>query len=277
MAESATRFGFWVNAGFWACVLVATAGGISGCADMSTTGVTAQGNQHLTPSDEPEVRRRARIRLELAVNYLGLGRVDVALDEVKQSLVADPSYADAYNVLGLIYMQLKDLTQADQSFQRALALRPGDPDVLHNRAWLVCQLGRYAEAEAMFTTVLANPGYTARSKTLMAQGLCQARVGKMEMAEKNLLAAYEIDAGNPVIGYNIGVVQFQRGEYKRAQFYIRRLNNSELANAESLWLGIKIERALNDPVSTRQIADQLRRRFPDSREFSAFQRGAFDE
>jgi type IV pilus assembly protein PilF len=55
------------------------------------------------------------------------------------------------------------------------------------------------------------------------------------------------------------------------------LNNSELANAESLWLGIKIEKASNDSVAMRQLADQLRRRFPDSREFAAFQRGAFDE
>jgi type IV pilus assembly protein PilF len=35
-----------------------------------------------------------------------------------------------------------------------------------------------------------------------------------------------------------------RGELTRAQFYIRRLNNSNLANAETLWLGIKIEQRL---------------------------------
>ena len=44
----------------------------------------------ITPSDEPEVRRRARIRLELAVNYFEMGKATVALDEVKQSLANDP-------------------------------------------------------------------------------------------------------------------------------------------------------------------------------------------
>ena len=231
----------------------------------------------MTPSDEPEVRRRARIRLELAVSYMGLGQTKVALDEVKQSLAIDSNYADAYNVRGLIYMQLNDLAQADDSFQRALALRPGDPGILHNRAWLACQLKKYAEADEMFVSVLANPTYRERSKTLMAQGLCQARAGNPVGAEKTLLLAYELDAGNPVIGYNIGVLKFQRGEYKRAQFYIRRINNSELANAESLWLGIKIEKALDDSVAMRQLADQLRRRFPDSRQFAAFERSAFNE
>lgn len=277
MVESAGRWSFWLHTGLTVCLLLGVSAGVSGCTGLGKTSATTSEGQYLTPSDEPEIRRRARIRLELAVSYLGLGQTKVAFDEVKQSIAIDPTYADAYNVRGLVYMQLNDLAQADLSFQRALALHPGDLDVLHNRAWLVCQLQRYAEADQIFATVLANPAYSGRSKTLMAQGLCQARAGNAVAAEKTLLTAYELEAGNPVIAYNIGVLQYQRSEHKRAQFYIRRLNNSELANAESLWLGIKIERALSDSVSMRQLADQLRRRFPDSREFAAFQRGAFDE
>jgi type IV pilus assembly protein PilF len=63
----------------------------------------------------------------------------------------------------------------------------------------------------------------------------------------------------------------------RAQFYIRRLNNSDLANAESLWLGVKVERRMNDRVAMDQLADQLKKRFPQSREAAAYTRGAFDE
>ena len=277
MADSVGRRSFWMNSFFLLLVLLGAGAGLSGCANLGKSSVGAQEGQYLTPSDEPEVRRRARIRLELAVSYLGLGQTKVALDEVKQSLVADPTYADAYNVRGLVYMRLNDFAQADESFQRALALHPGDVDALHNRGWLLCQQQKYAEADQLFVRVLADPTYPARSKTLMAQGLCQSRAGNNVLAETTLLSAYEIDAGNPVVAYNIGLLLFQRGDFKRAQFYVRRLNNSERANAESLWLGIKIERALKDPVAVRQLGDQLRRRFPDSREHSAFQRGAFDE
>ncbi|MCY7318451.1 MAG: type IV pilus biogenesis/stability protein PilW, partial [Ramlibacter sp.] len=70
---------------------------------------------------------------------------------------------------------------------------------------------------------------------------------------------------------------FQRGEFQRAQFYIRRLNNTELANAESLWLGIKVEQQMNDRVAMLQLADQLKRRFPQSREIAFYDRGAFSE
>ena len=86
-----------------------------------------------------------------------------------------------------------------------------------------------------------------------------------------------MDAGNPVTGYNLANLLYQRSEYSRAQFYIRRLNNSELANAETLWLGIKVERRMNDRVAMQQLGDQLKKRFPQSREVTSYERGAFDE
>lgn len=258
-------------------VLCVAALAVSGCSTGAVSAIAAADKQYATPSDESEIQRRARIRLELAVSYLGLGQTQVALDEVKQSLAINPSYADAYNVRGLIYMQLKDFLAADESFQRGLALRAGDPDMTHNRAWLLCQMEKYPQADALFEQVLAAPGYASRSKTLMAQGLCQARAGRPVEAEKKLLSAYELEVGNPVIAYNIGVLQYQRGAFEKAQFYIRRLNHTELANAESLWLGVKIEKALKDQVSMRQLGDQLRRRFPDSREYRSYQQGDFNE
>ena len=88
---------------------------------------------------------------------------------------------------------------------------------------------------------------------------------------------YELDASNPFVAYHLSALLLRRNELTRAQFYIRRLNNSELANVESLWLGIKVERALGDSVAMRQLAGQLRKRFPDSRELGAYERGAFNE
>ena len=79
------------------------------------------------------------------------------------------------------------------------------------------------------------------------------------------------------MGYHLAAVLFARGEAKRAQFYVRRVNNGEYANAESLWLGVKIEHVLKEFVAMRQLGDQLRKRFPNAKETLAFERGAFDE
>lgn len=258
---------------------------LAGCTTTtSTTTVSAAADPAparradvVTPSDEADAHRRARLRLELAASYFDQGQTNVALDEVKQALATDPGHAEAYNLRGLIFMRLGDPKQAEEGFRRALALNAGDPGTLHNYGWLLCQQRRYDEADRLFAQAVSNPTYGDRAKTWMAQGLCLAAAGRAADAESALARSYELDPGNPVVGYHLAALALRRYDLERARFYIRRLNNGDYANAESLWLGIRVERRLSDRVAMEQLADQLRKRFPDSRELVAFERGAFDE
>lgn len=246
--------------------------GLSGCASTPPPG-----DDIVTTSDEPEIRRRARIRLQLATGYFEQGQTTVALDEVKQALNIDPVFPDAYNLRGLIYMRLNDMRLAEESFRRALSISSNDPNVLHNLGWMQCQQGKYTESVQSFQQALTNPTYGGRAKTLLTKGVCQVKAGQLAEAEQSLSKSYELDAGNPVTGYNLATLLYQRGEYARAQFYIRRINNSELANAETLWLGIKVEQRIGNRVARDQLASQLRNRYPKSHELGSYERGAFNE
>src|SRR5665647_1680034 len=251
---------------------------LAGCAGSpGLLGASSSGNDIVTESDEPEQRRRARLRLELAAGYFEQGQTNVALDEIKQSLATDPTYVDAYNLRGLVYLKLNDVALAESSFLRGLALNPRDPDVAHNYGWLLCQQARYGDSFRYFAQAVANPTYTGKAKTLMTLGVCQVRAGQLVEAEQSLMKSYELDAGNPVTGYNLASLLYRRGELTRAQFYLRRLNNSELANAETLWLGIKTERKLNNREALLQLAAQLKKRFAQSPEAAAYEKGAFNE
>ncbi len=277
MKTSGTGLKRWAT-GLWAvCWALVALAGLAGCATTGSAGGTDGHADIVTESDEPEARKRARIRLQLAVGYFEQGQTTIALDEIKQALAVDPSYADAFNLRGLIYMRLNDLRLAEDSFRRAMTLNLRDANVTHNYGWLLCQQARYAESFQAFNQALANPTYGGRAKTLMTQGLCQLRAGLQAEAEHSLSKSYELDASNPVTGYNLAALLYQRGELGRAQFYIRRLNNSELANAESLWLGIKIEQRQGNRDAVEQLATQLKRRYPQSREAGAYERGAFNE
>ena len=249
---------------------------LGGCASRNSD-ATGANVDIVTASDEPDARKRARIRMELAVGYFEQGQTNVALDELKQVIANDPTFPDAYNLRGLIYMRLGDMRQAEESFRRAVALSPKDSNAQHNYGWLLCQQGRYDEASRAFEGAMVNPLYADKAKTLMTQGLCQARAGRTAEAERTLARSYELDAANPVTGYNLANLLVQRGEFPRAQFLIRRLNNSDLANAETLWLGIKVEQRMNDRVAMLQLADQLKRRFPQSREKAFYDKGEFSE
>lgn len=264
-----------MNRAYWWLVVLAMVSFLQGCAGGAQT---LDGRRDLvTESDEPEARKRARVRLELAAGYYEQGQLTVALDEVKQSLQIDPSYADAFNLRALVYMRLNEPRLAESSFQEALRRNPGSGDFLHNLAFLYCTQARYDESFVVFNEALKTPNYQQVSKTWMMLGLCQARAGRVQDAERSLSRSFELDAGNPITLYNLSLLLHQRGESERARFFMRRLNNSEQANAESLWLGIKIENRLQNREAARQLGDQLKRRFPESREAGAYERGAFNE
>lgn len=249
-----------------------------GCANNpQTAGSASAGVDMVTDSDETLQRKRARIRVELALGYFEQGKPTIALDEIKQAIATDPTFSDAFSLRGLIYMRLNDYAIAEDSFNRALVLKPRDSNVLHNLGWLKCQEAKYPQSVAYFEQALSNPLYAERAKTYMALGLCEVRAGHLAQAEAALMKSYEFDASNPVTGYNLANLLYQKKDDSRARFYIRRINNTNLANAETLWLGIKIERRLADQAAMSQLGTQLIKRFPQSSQAASYQRGAFDE
>ncbi|AOW13262.1 type IV pilus biogenesis/stability protein PilW [Hydrogenophaga crassostreae] len=261
--------------GMGAAIVIST-GLLSGCA--GTQGVNgASSAEPITESDEPDTRKRARLRTTLATSYFEQGQDTVALDEIKQALVADVNYGPAYVLRGLVYMRLNNPGLSEDSFRRALQINAKDPDALHNYGWFLCSVKREKEAVELFSRAVANPTYSGQAKTLMTKGVCEIRAGLFKDAEESFARSYQLDSTNPVAGYNLAALLFKRGESERAQFYIRRLNATELANAETLWLGIKIEKQMKNQEVADQLAQQLQKRFPDSNELKAYRRGAFYE
>ncbi|MDM0044101.1 type IV pilus biogenesis/stability protein PilW [Variovorax dokdonensis] len=255
---------------------------LAGCVSTTSTRQTSDvsfGAEQVpqTASDEGQARKRARLRLELALGYFQNGQTNVALDEVKQALAIDPGYGDAYNLRGLVYMRLDDPGLAEDSFRRAISINPRDGNAMHNYGWLLCQQKRYGDGIGQFQRALETPGYADQAKTLMTMGVCDMQAGRSAEAERALTRAYEIDPNNPIVAYNLALLLSQRQDWARAQFYIRRVNNSQAATAETLWLGVKVERQLNNREAAGQLGAQLTQRFPQSREALAYERGNFND
>ncbi|QTX19539.1 tetratricopeptide repeat protein [Comamonas aquatica] len=228
---------------------------------------------------ETEVHRLAKTRLQLAALHFEEGRAEVALGEIAQALQAYPRYVDAFNLQGWIYLSLQDYKNAHQSFVQALALRPGDADSLYNLGWVQCLQKQFAVADGNFDAALGAPRVSGQSvaRIWLAKGVCLRQAGQIDKALQALEKANEIEPGSPAVAYNFADALLAQGEAERARFYVRRINNGQWASAQSLWLGIKVERSLGDRVAMRQLADQLHKRFPDSKEWQRFERGAFDD
>lgn len=251
---------------------------LAGCA---STGDGSSTRELKTSSDQTAQEKRASIRMQLAVGYYQDAKYDIALDEIKQSIAIDPDLADAYGVRALIYTKMGEIPLADENYQRALKLAPRNPDLANNYGSFLCGPGaRPAQAMTYFDSALKNPTYTNPVSALVNAGNCSLKTKQYAAAERYLTDALRYDPDLAPTNAGLARAFYERRNYERAGFFINRLTTSaklESLSAETLWLAIRVARKLGDRTLEASLTGQLQRRFPASTEYSAFQRGAFDE
>ena len=252
----------------------------AGCTSTVTRTEAKADAKPATPTapDPEQLKRSAGVRLELASLYFSRSQFNTALDEIKLAIQADPNNGPAHNLMGLIYAALGNTAQAEAAFRKALQINPRDADTMNNYGWFLCQNQRFKDAEAQFQQALVQPNYRGAARTMRVMGICQARDGRMADAEASLMRSYQIDPSSAETAYTLSDVQYRRGEYERARFYIDRVNKSpELSNAQTLWLGSRIEYKLGNTQLARGLGEQLKKRFPQSPEALAFDQGRFND
>jgi len=78
-----------------------------------------------------------------------------ARETIEKALAIDPDYAPAHSLLGVIALNGEhDLAGAAQHYERALALAPGDVDVLRNAGVFLSVLGRLDESLPLYEAIV---------------------------------------------------------------------------------------------------------------------------
>jgi type IV pilus assembly protein PilF len=265
----------WVFAALAGSCVLLTAG-CTTTTEINGQPVTA-GQASQAPPTEADARKRAVIRLQLAASYYQKAQFSIAFEEVQRALQLDSNYADAYGLLGLINMDLGKRSEAEANFQRALQLDGENPEILNNYGWFLCQTGRERQSIEYFKRAASSKTYATPAMPMQNAGLCLLRVKDPKGAEEYFKRSFELDAANPVPKYQLARLYLSSRQIERARFYYGLLPRGQEANAEVLWLGVRIARADGDVRTEQQLAMDLRRRFPDSREAAALRREAFDE
>ena len=252
---------------------------LGGCAGGGAAGGSVQ--ELKTASDQTAAEKRSQIRLQLAVDYYQAGRYEIALDEVKQAIAANPDYADAYGFRALVYVAMGENALADENYRKALRLAPRNPELSNNYGLFLCDAGgRPADAMGYFETALNDRHYASPAKALVNAGNCSLKMKKTDAAERYLLEALRQDPGLPAVSAGLARVYFERRDYQRAGFFINRLTEGPALDTLSpgdLWLAVRVRHMLGERDAEASLAAQLRKRFPGAPETLAFERGAFNE
>ena len=225
---------------------------------------------------EGEQQQRAKVHTELGSLYMLDGRSAIALEEARIALSADPNYAPAYNLLGLIHMVLDETRLAEENFEKALRLAPGDPEISNNFGWFLCQSGREQRSFAYLMAAARNPLYATPTKPYTNAGICSLRMKDDKAAEDYLLIALRLSPTNTQALYWLADIAYRKGRFADARQWATDIEKMMEPTAELVWLALRIERRLGNREAEARYASQLRRRFPGSPELRLMAQGQYD-
>lgn len=212
---------------------------------------------------ETKQTQRARAHTDLGAAYYQQNKLEIALGEFNHAVQIDPTYAQAYNGLGLVYAALGEDAKADANFKKSVQTEPGNSESRNNYGSFLCGKKRYDESIVQFLEAVKNPLYSTPNLAYANAGICSARKNDIKNAEFYLNKALEINPLTHSAATQLAEIQFKRGDVSVAQ---KTLQNTLIASPspQALWLGIKIERILGGRDNEASYALQLRQQFPDS-------------
>ncbi len=266
-----------------ACVLLAggckssptTAGG--GGSSLSGTPVVAVRPILDKVPEEKTADARAKVHVDLGMAYFEIGKYDVALDEAQVALQENSSFSSAaYHLMGLVYMFLEDNNAAREYFLRALRAAPSDPDYNNSYGWFQCTTGQTEDGLKRLMLAARNPYYRFATRAYTNAGMCYMRVHDDANAAEQFRRAVDADPTNARALYLLAEIAYRKGDYKSARTYLVQLHQRSEPTAESVWLGVRVERKLGNRDNEASYAAQLRGRFAESTEFQEMVQGNYE-
>ena len=226
--------------------------------------------------EQTDARQRAQVHTDLGAAYFSSGQLGVALEELNVAIRADSSFAPAYNMLGLVYMTLREDDKAEENFRRSLSLSSTDSDTHNNYGWFLCQRGKIDDSIRHFMAALKNPLYATPEKSYLNAGICARKKNDDAEAEEFLLKAIKLQPRHPQALFHLADINFKRGNYSESRKFINQFFQIAAPTPESLWLGTRIERKLGNRSDEASYGLQLRKTFPDSLEVQALHSGKYE-
>ncbi|MBU0501092.1 MAG: type IV pilus biogenesis/stability protein PilW [Gammaproteobacteria bacterium] len=210
---------------------------------------------------------RAELYTSLAMEYMKQGRLDIALQKIKQGVQADPKNSNAHNVMGLIYQRLGQTGLAEDHLKRAVSLDRHNFYALNAYGSFLCGLKRYGEAYVNFDNAVKNPLNNNKEIALANAGICAHEEGHRDRAETYLREALAANARHAPALAQMAEVSYDAGDFMSARTYLRRYLQVAQHSPKTLWLGIRTERKLGDRDTEASYRMLLRNNYPDSKEF----------
>jgi tetratricopeptide (TPR) repeat protein len=196
--------------------------------------------------------RFVEIHYFVSFGFAFTGRIDEAMDHLLKAYAWRNRWPAVTSSLGADYTALEEFQQAVDFFDRTLAVVPGDPDALLNKAKALTYAGRYTESLAVVDTLLARGRWLVGDARYW-RALNESQLGRLDEAwdDVELAAKLIVNAEVPKLA---GIVAYRRKEIDvaRAKFELSRQRNPDDCET-GFYLGV----VLGEQAAWPRAADVL--------------------
>jgi type IV pilus assembly protein PilF len=206
----------------------------------------------------------AATNVQLAIEYLKLGKLLDSRQFIERALKQDPESADVQLTAGLVYERLNELSLAEKSYAAAARLGAKDPNIQNTYAVFLCRNGKPAAAEKLFNDVARNPVYQTPEVALVNAGVCVRSGGDAVDAQRYFTRALALKPNMPEALLQLGDLALDRGDGAESLDFVQRYLAVNPPTPEVLWMGFRAQRKLGDAAAAAGFARRVQVEFPNS-------------
>lgn len=216
------------------------------------------------PSFKPHLKEAAKYNVELGIAYMQRGELAVAKEKLDRAAKENPDDPAVHSARALLYERLGNPREADEEFHEAMKLAPHDPDIANNYAVYLCRNHRVDEGVERLLATAHDPLYGTPEAAYTNAAVCLRSEHRDAEAKRELENALALRPGFAEAVFQLADLEMQHGELRDAQARIDRYIQTYTATPELLALGLRISRALHDPLGAQRFEQRLRVDFPNS-------------
>ena len=145
---------------------------------------------------------------------------DKAMLHFNRAVEIDPTYADAYGQLGLMYYRQKDYPKAMENYNKSLQFKQNNAKVYSNMGIIFFEQGNLNKAREVYEKAISiDPRFVDARRNL---GSVYAQMKQFDQAILHFKEALKYEPNNATINLYLGFVYRDKGDNATSQQYLNR-------------------------------------------------------
>ena len=236
-------------------------------------------------SNKPVVKNKinnagaARTRIALALQYLKTGNNSQAKYNLERAAEFAPNLPEVHYSMAYYYQQVGENPLADRAYQKALDIKPDDPNTLNNYGVFLCGIDEYDRATDQFLKAIEIPTYIRVAESYDNLALCAIEFDDFENAEAYFKQALNHSSQRTSTLISLAALFYAKSDLYKANDILKKHDDTGRVSSRALMLSYLVKNRMGRIEEAEKVASTLLQTYSTSKEAYAIreQRTRFNE